>query len=100
MNHKLLLSEKERWEYFWTFFDKKSMKISDQELCGEFGYELPDDPDDDSEEFDYSIDKPFKSSFELEFPIVCIDWMEVGYDRTGEMTICCVDYVELKEFNK
>ena len=58
------------------------------------------DEDDDSEEFDYNIDKPFKSSLELTFPVVCIDWMESGYDRMGEMTICCVDYVELKEFNK
>ena len=100
MNRKLLHSEKERWEYFWSFFDKKSIKISDGELCEAFGYELPNDPDDDSEEFDYSINKPFKSLLDLTFPIICVSWMETGYDRMGEMAICAIDYVELKEFDK
>ena len=162
MNHKLLLSEKDRWLYFYSYLNigeeevwrkedrprlqpffkyseglesrfgnKEFRKMNEEEcisfdyykkcceeysdeisdkkesvsqidinaLCEAFGYELPDDPDDDSEEYDYSIDKPFKSSMDLTFPVVCINWMESTWDRQGDMAICCVDYVEYKEFD-
>ena len=73
-------------------------------LVRALGYEMPPDEDEEGNEIeDYQIyeEVPLKSSFELSYPCICINWIESSYDRmSGNNGICCVDYVELKEFDK
>jgi hypothetical protein len=71
-------------------------------LIESFGYEISSDEDEDGneiEECQIFEDKPLKSSIELTYPCICVQWIRSDRDRLGTNSICAIDYVELKEFN-
>lgn len=67
-------------------------------LIKAFGYEMPSDEDENGVEFDEDI--PLKSTMNLTYPCICVNWLESCMDRMGKSAICAIDYVELKEFGK
>ena len=45
--------------------------------------------------------KPSTNLFpELEYPLIAVVWIESDHDRSGPCGICCVDFIEKKEFDK
>lgn len=36
---------------------------------------------------------------DLKFPIILLEWIERGFDRSGDYTIVCVETVSLEDFN-
>lgn len=67
-------------------------------LIKTFGYEMPSDEDENGVEFDEDI--PLKSTINLTYPCICVNWLESCMDRMGKSAICAIDYVELGEFKK
>ena len=156
MNHKLLLSEKDRWNYFWSFFkfnlngdiwkpeDRPKLEsyfnysrspdgtmtneeiesfhfwqkcldeyarenaeirdsienIDTNSLICAFGYQDATELEQNDDNWDYNINNPLESLIELTYPVICINWLESGMDGRGNKgSVCCVDYVEYKEFD-
>ena len=71
-------------------------------LIKTFGYKMPSDEDENGNEIDVEFDEdiPLKSTIDLTYPCVCVNWIKSDMDRMGKTSICAIDYVELKEFGK
>jgi hypothetical protein len=68
-----------------------------------FGYEHEEDIFEDDKECYCTnpltaTNKPSKNLLDLQYPVVAVIWIESDYDRIGKCGICCVDFVEKKEF--
>ena len=87
-----------RKEYADELFEVRDSlrNIHTDDLVKAFGYEIP--IGEDNEDDDYDFKKSLKSAIELNYPAICVNWIESGYNRGSKEAICAVDYVELKEF--
>ncbi len=65
-------------------------------------YDLEDNFDESGEKECYNElskdSKPTNDLFNLAYPVVAVVWIESSYDRMGDTGVCCVDFVEKKEF--
>ena len=93
------------------FILQRSVKQFDTDsILQAFGYQHDYDYEDkftDEEDYKECVNelsettKPSTNLFpELEYPLIAVVWIESDHDRSGPCGICCVDFIEKKEFDK
>jgi hypothetical protein len=86
---------------------RDSVKHFDEDaILGSFGYQHGYDIEDKFDESDEKEcynnlslnNKPTKDLLSLTYPIIAVVWIDSSFDRMGDTGVCCVDFVEKKEF--
>jgi hypothetical protein len=96
-------AEKESFEYYKTATPQKEEstiagKIDTPELLELLGFEYDSSKETDDMYSPIDKDYPEKTREDITYPCVLCSWMESSFDRFGDNSIICVEFVTLKDF--